>query len=255
MAERRLGNAVRLHRFLAHEMTQAELGERVGALLATTLVAKGYFDGEPYDVGIAGSFSGAITEKLLAEADLVIGVDAPDFNLGLEKSCQRAGLRTVHFVSPSVWAWREKRATRIAESCEQVLCLFPMEPAIYAKYGVDARYVGHPLADRIAMQPDRDAARIQLALPVCRHVAILPGSRVSEIDRLLPLFLQGAARLQSALPDLHFLIPAANMLCRNRITVHLHSQPLPNVRILDGQAQAARLRHQGRRHLRVHALA
>ena len=182
----------------------------------------------------------SLLQRLLAEKpDLVIGVDAPDFNLGLEKSCQRAGLRTVHFVSPSVWAWREKRATRIAESCEQVLCLFPMEPAIYAKYGVDARYVGHPLADRIAMQPDRDAARTQLALPVCQHVAILPGSRVSEIDRLLPVFLQGAARLQSALPDLHFLIPAANMLCRNRITVHLHSQPLPNVRILDGQAQAA----------------
>lgn len=182
----------------------------------------------------------SLRQRLLAEKpDLIIGVDAPDFNLGLEKSCKRAGLRTVHFVSPSVWAWREKRAARIAESCEQVLCLFPMEPAVYAKYGVDARYVGHPLADRIAMQPDRDAARTQLALPDCRHVAILPGSRVSEIDRLLPVFLQGASRLQSALPDLHFLIPAANTLCRNRITAHLQSQPLPNVRILDGQAQAA----------------
>jgi len=105
----------------------------------------------------------SLSQRLLAEKpDLVIGVDAPDFNLGLEKSCKRAGLRTVHFVSPSVWAWREKRAARIAESCEQVLCLFPMEPAIYAKYGVDARYVGHPLADRIALEPDRDAARTLL---------------------------------------------------------------------------------------------
>lgn len=182
----------------------------------------------------------SLRQRLLAEKpDLIIGVDAPDFNLGLEKSCKRAGLRTVHFVSPSVWAWREKRAARIAESCEQVLCLFPMEPAVYAKYGVDARYVGHPLADRIAMTPDRDAARALLALPDCRHVAILPGSRVSEIDRLLPVFLQGAAQLQSALPDLHFLIPAANTLCRNRILFHLQSHALPNARVLDGQAQTA----------------
>jgi len=182
----------------------------------------------------------SLLKRLLAEKpDLVIGVDAPDFNLGIEKSCKRAGLRTVHFVSPSVWAWREKRAARIAESCEQVLCLFPMEPAIYAKYGVDARYVGHPLADRIALAPDRHAARSALALPDCRHVAILPGSRVSEIDRLLPIFLQGASVLQATMPDLHFLIPAANDLCRNRIAEHLQSHPLHNARILDGQAQTA----------------
>lgn len=181
-----------------------------------------------------------LLKRLVAEKpDLVIGVDAPDFNLGVEKACRRAGLRTVHFVSPSVWAWREKRAARIAESCEQVLCLFPMEPAIYAKYGVDARFVGHPLADRIAMTPDREAARSALGLPACRHLAILPGSRVSEIDRLLPVFLQGAARLKASLPDLHFLIPAANGLCRDRIAHHLQACPLPDARILDGHAQAA----------------
>ena len=181
-----------------------------------------------------------LLKRLVAEKpDLVIGVDAPDFNLGIEKSCKRAGLRTVHFVSPSVWAWREKRAARIAESCEQVLCLFPMEPAIYAKYGVDARFVGHPLADRIAMTPDRQTARTTLALPDCRQLAILPGSRVSEIDRLLPVFLQGAALLKASMPELHFLIPAANSLCRDRIAHHLQSHPLPDTRILDGQAQAA----------------
>lgn len=181
-----------------------------------------------------------LLKRLVAEKpDLVIGVDAPDFNLGLEKACKRAGLRTVHFVSPSVWAWREKRAARIAESCEQVLCLFPMEPAIYAKYGVDARFVGHPLADRIAMTPDREAARAALDLPACRQLAILPGSRVSEIDRLLPVFLQGAALLKASMPELHFLIPAANNLCRDRIAHHLHSHPLPDARVLDGDAQAA----------------
>jgi lipid-A-disaccharide synthase len=181
-----------------------------------------------------------LLKRLVAEKpDLVIGVDAPDFNLGLEKACKRAGLRTVHFVSPSVWAWREKRAASIAESCEQVLCLFPMEPAIYAKYGVDARFVGHPLADRIPLQPDHVAARTELALPASRHLAILPGSRVSEIDRLLPVFLQGAARLKASMPELHFLIPAANGLCRDRIAQHLQSHPLSDARILDGHAQAA----------------
>jgi len=181
-----------------------------------------------------------LLKRIVAEKpDLVIGVDAPDFNLGIEKSCKRAGLRTVHFVSPSVWAWREKRAARIAESCEQVLCLFPMEPAIYAKYGVDARFVGHPLADRIAMTPDRETARTALALPDCRHLAILPGSRVSEIDRLLPVFLQGAAILKASMPELHFLIPAANSLCRDRIVHHLQTHPLPDTRILDGHAQSA----------------
>lgn len=182
----------------------------------------------------------ALLQRLLAEQpDLVIGVDAPDFNLGIEKACKRHGLRTVHFVSPSVWAWREKRAARIAESCEQVLCLFPMEPAIYAKYGVDARFVGHPMADRIAMTPEREAARAALALPTGRHLAILPGSRVSEIDRLLPVFLQGAALLKASMPELHFLIPAANGLCRNRIAHHLQASPLPDARILDSQAQTA----------------
>lgn len=181
-----------------------------------------------------------LLKRLLEEKpDLVIGVDAPDFNLGLEKACKRAGMRTVHFVSPSVWAWREKRAARIAESCEQVLCLFPMEPAIYAKYGVDARFVGHPLADRIALVPDREAARTALALPACRHMAILPGSRVSEIDRLLPIFLQGAALLKASMPDLHFLIPAANGLCRDHIALHLQSHTLSDARILDAHAQAA----------------
>jgi lipid-A-disaccharide synthase len=95
------------------------------------------------------------------------------------------------------------------------------------------------LADRIALEPDRDAARTLLLLPECRHVAILPGSRVSEIDRLLPVFLQGASLLHANMPELNFLIPAANVLCRSRIAEHLQSHPLQNTRILDGQAQTA----------------
>ena len=91
--------------------------------------------------------------------DVFIGIDAPDFNLGVEKWLRKRGLRTVHYVSPSVWAWREKRAEKIGRSADRVLCLFPMEPAIYARHGVDARFVGHPLADSFALHPDAAAAR------------------------------------------------------------------------------------------------
>ncbi len=94
-----------------------------------------------------------------------IGIDAPDFNLGLERKLRRAGVRTAHYVSPSVWAWREQRAAKIGRSADRVLCLFPMEPPIYARHGVDARFVGHPLADAFAVDPDKAAARRELGLP------------------------------------------------------------------------------------------
>src|SRR5512143_3900635 len=91
-----------------------------------------------------------------------IGIDAPDFNLGLERRLKRHGIRTAHYVSPSVWAWREKRAEKIGRSADRVLCLFPMEPPIYARHGVDARFVGHPLADMFPLEPDQAAARKSL---------------------------------------------------------------------------------------------
>jgi lipid-A-disaccharide synthase len=171
--------------------------------------------------------------------DIVIGVDAPDFNLGLEKRCKRAGLRTVHFVSPSIWAWRQGRAAKMAGSCEHVLCLFPMEPAIYARYGVAATYIGHPLADRIALKPDIAAARNQIGLHAVHALAVLPGSRISEITRLLPVFLDSAERLRDRLPDLHLVIPAANQQCRIAIQSQLAMRQWENVTVLDGQAQAA----------------
>jgi len=102
----------------------------------------------------------ALVQRLLNERpDVTIGIDAPDFNLGVERKLKAAGLRTVHYVSPSVWAWREKRAEKIGQSADRVLCLFPMEPPIYAKHGVDARFVGHPLADTFPMVSDRAGAR------------------------------------------------------------------------------------------------
>lgn len=150
--------------------------------------------------------------------DIFIGIDAPDFNLGLERQLKRAGIRTVHYVSPSIWAWRQGRARKIGQSADRVLCLFPMEPAIYASHGVDAQFVGHPLADRFPLVPDRDAARRELGLdPDAPVLAVLPGSRLSEIHRLGAIFLAAARRVAAGVPGLQIVIPAANDRCREAI--------------------------------------
>lgn len=154
----------------------------------------------------------ALVARLLQAAPaVVIGIDAPDFNLGVEQRLKQAGLLTVHYVSPSVWAWREKRAEKIGRSASRVLCLFPMEPAIYARHGVDARFVGHPLADRFALVSDRTGARELLQLPQEAPVlAVLPGSRPSEVARLGQPFIDAAHQVAAALPGLRIVIPAAN---------------------------------------------
>jgi len=158
-----------------------------------------------------------LRERVLAwKPDVFIGIDAPDFNLGLERALKRRGIRTVHYVSPSVWAWREQRAAKIGRSADRVLCLFPMEPAIYARHRVDARFVGHPLADAFALEPDRAAARAALALSASGTiVAVLPGSRLGEIRKLGPDFLHACALLLAERPKLKFLAPMANASCRN----------------------------------------
>jgi len=154
----------------------------------------------------------SLRERVLAwKPDVFIGIDAPDFNLGVEKWLKKRGIRTVHYVSPSVWAWRESRAAKIGQSASRVLCLFPMEPAIYAKHRVDARFVGHPLADEMPVDPDRLAMREQLGIDPERQVlALLPGSRVGEIERLAATFLSAAARVLEEVPDLQIVVPIAN---------------------------------------------
>ena len=143
--------------------------------------------------------------------DAFIGIDAPDFNLGVERRLKRAGVRTVHYVSPSVWAWREKRAAKIGRSADLVLCLFPMEPPIYARHGVDAVFIGHPLADEIPLQPDHAAARAALGEPADVPIlALLPGSRLGEIRRMLPTFLEAARLLRADIPGLRLLVPAVD---------------------------------------------
>ena len=175
--------------------------------------------------------------------DAFVGIDAPDFNLGVERRLKQAGIRTVHYVSPSVWAWREKRAAKIGRSADRVLCLFPMEPPIYAKHGVDARFVGHPLADAMPLDPDRAAARIALDLPAdARVLALLPGSRLGEIARLAPDFLGAARQLVARMPDLRIVAPMANTACRaafERAIDAIWPDGRAMLSILDGHARKA----------------
>ncbi|WP_374348174.1 lipid-A-disaccharide synthase [Thermomonas sp.] len=176
-------------------------------------------------------------KRVLAwQPDVFIGIDAPDFNLGIERWLKQRGVRTVHDVSPSIWAWRQGRAAKIGESADRVLCLFPMEPPIYAQHGVAARFIGHPLADAIPLQPDRAAARAALGessdTPI---LALLPGSRLGEIGRMLPDFVDAARRLAADVPGLRVLVPAANAQCRAAIDAILGDAPA--FRVIDGQAQ------------------
>ena len=161
----------------------------------------------------------AFRERVLAwKPDVFVGIDAPDFNLGVERWLKARGVRTVHYVSPSVWAWREGRAARIGRSADRVLCLFPMEPAIYARHGIEASFVGHPLADAMPLDPDRAEARSALGLAFHDPVlALLPGSRLGEIARMLPAFLDAADLVAERVSGLKVLIPAANAACRDAI--------------------------------------
>jgi len=173
---------------------------------------------------------------------VVIGIDAPDFNLPVERWFKQRGIRTVHYVSPSVWAWREKRAEKIGASADLVLCLFPMEPPIYARHGIDARFVGHPMADEIPLQVDREQARAELGLPAsARVLAVLPGSRLGEIGRLGEPFFEAAWEVSERIPGLHVVVPAANAACRALIDEQLTRSALPKAlsHVLDGQARTA----------------
>ena len=152
--------------------------------------------------------------RLLADKpNVFIGVDAPDFNLGLEADLRAAGVKTVHFVCPSIWAWRADRIEKIRRSVDHVLCLFPFEPELLARHGIAATYVGHPLAAVIPLQPDRAAARKQLGLADNAPVlAILPGSRRAEVQYITLGFFQAAALVQRALPAIKIIVPAVPAL-------------------------------------------
>ena len=151
-----------------------------------------------------------LARRLLTERpDLFIGVDAPDFNFDLEARLKKAGIKTLHFVSPSFWAWRPEKLLKLKAAADHVLCLFPFEPELLAEHGIAATYVGHPLANVIPMQPDRAAARRALGLDEhATVVALLPGSRAAEVKYLLSRFFQAAALIRKARPATQFIVPA-----------------------------------------------
>ena len=172
--------------------------------------------------------------------DLFIGVDAPDFNLDLEAGLKAQGIRTVHFVCPSIWAWRAERVEKIRRSADHVLCIFPFEPELLARHGIASTYVGHPLASVIPMVPDRFAARQKLGLrDEDTVVAILPGSRASEVQYLARRFFDAAALLKKARPGIRFVVPAVPAL-RERITQLAAASGLGDALVvLDGQSHTA----------------
>ena len=180
------------------------------------------------------------TRLLANPPDVFIGVDAPDFNLDLEATLKGRGIKTVHFVCPSVWAWRPERLDKIKRSVDHVLCIFPFEPALLAQHGIAATYVGHPLAQVIPMQADRAQARAQLGLrqdmPV---VAILPGSRTSEVKHLASRFFQAAALIKQEQPATQFIVPAVPMLKQQIMAAAQASGLGESVTVLEGQSHAA----------------
>ncbi|MDP2828073.1 MAG: lipid-A-disaccharide synthase [Sulfuricellaceae bacterium] len=174
--------------------------------------------------------------------DLFIGVDAPDFNLGLERALKTGGIPTIHYVSPSVWAWRRERVKTIARSVSHILALFPFEPEIYRQAGVPVTYVGHPTADATPDKPDREAARATLRLPHdATVVALLPGSRQSELHYLADLFLQVAEKIHAERPDIQFLVPLVSRETRALFDAALYRRGANNLplTILFGHAGAA----------------
>jgi lipid-A-disaccharide synthase len=189
----------------------------------------------------------AVRRKLVSRLrreppDLFIGIDAPDFNLEVERRLRARGVRTIHYVCPSIWAWRGERVKLLRQAADRVLALFPFEKALLEDNGVPATYVGHPLADLLPEFPDRSGTRDRLRLPVAAPViALLPGSRDGELEYMADLFVDTARRVHARLPDAQFLVPLVSRETRTRFERALYdrdAQDLP-VQILFGHAHSA----------------
>jgi len=183
----------------------------------------------------------ALTQSLLADPpEVFVGIDAPDFNFTLEGKLKDAGIPTVHFVSPSIWAWRGGRIKKIAQVVDHMLCVFPFEKALYDAEGIPASYVGHPLAQMIPMQPDPQAARAQLGLPLSGPViGVMPGSRRSEIGLIGPVFFAAMEIMHQREPSIHFVLPAASPSVRELLAPLLAAHPNLPLTVTDGDSHRA----------------
>jgi lipid-A-disaccharide synthase len=165
-----------------------------------------------------------LKRRFLADPpDVFIGVDAPDFNLALEKALKQRGIPSIHYVSPSIWAWRGQRIHKIGAAVSRVLALFPFEPALYEQQGIPVSYVGHPLADMLPLEDGRDGARVLLDLSLLAPVfALLPGSRQSELQYMADTFIETARRIHREIPEAVFLVPLATRETRELFESALH---------------------------------
>jgi len=234
-------------------MHQRWPGSKVAGIGGPNMMARGFESWWPYQkLALHGyvealmnyrellGMRNALAARLLADPpEAFIGVDAPDFNLGLEAQLKARGIKAIHFVSPSIWAWRGGRIDKIGQSVDHMLCLFPFEPALYERKGIPASYVGHPLADAIPLEPPRAASRQALGLDEAASViALLPGSRRSEMRYIAPLFLEAAAEMHRQRPGLQFLLPIVPGL-RSLLEPMMAAHAGVPVRLLDGQSHEA----------------
>lgn len=208
------------------------------------LAVRGYVEVLSHYREIAGIRS-QLADRLLKagareRAEAFIGVDAPDFNLDLEARLKSAGIKSIHFVSPSIWAWRGKRIEKIRRATDLVLCLFPFEPAIYEKAGIAAAYVGHPLADTIPLEVPRAQSRASLGVDAdATLVAILPGSRRSEVQYIAPRLLGAAAEMHRQRPQLRFVLPVVPGLRHLIEPLRQHHANGVPIELLDGRSHEA----------------
>lgn len=185
---------------------------------------------------------GILAQLAAWKPDVMVGIDAPDFNLPIEKRLKARGIPTVHYVSPTVWAWRRGRAKRIVAAVNQLLCLFPFEPACYKGQGLEPVFIGHPLADEISPEIDRKQQRSALNLPEASPlITLMPGSRQSELEFHAQLFVETANRIAAELPEALFVVPLATPATRDRFEAALQAFGAKHlrVRILFGHARDA----------------
>ncbi len=208
----------------------------------------GYIDALRHYREIAAIRRKLRTQLIAQPPDLFIGVDAPDFNLDLELALKQHGIPTVHYVSPSIWAWRGERIHKIKQAVSHILALFPFEAPLYEKAGVPVTYVGHPLADILPDMPNRVAMREQMRLPKQSRVfAMLPGSRQSEVRQLAATYIETAKQILHKLPDAQFLVPLVSRETRTifeNMQWKLEAQDLP-ITLLFGHAHDAMIAADG----------